>query len=60
MTTWGSIIVAILWIYFFLKNPHDFRVDRVALVLLSLLSGLVIVTASLGGTLSHGYGVGMP
>ncbi len=60
MTTWGSVLVVILWIYFFLKDPHDFRVDRLALVFLGLLSGIVIFTAYLGSTLSHGYGVGMP
>ncbi len=60
MTTLGSVLVVVLWIYFFLKNPHDFRVDRLALVFLGLLSGMVIFTAYLGDILSHGYGVGMP
>lgn len=60
ITTWGSVLVVTLWIYFFLKNPHDFRVDRLALAFLGLLAGTVIFTAYLGSILSHGYGVGMP
>lgn len=59
ITTWGSVVV-VLWVYFFLKDMHDQRVDRLALAFLGLLSGVVLFTNYLGGVLSHGYGVGMP
>jgi len=60
LTSWGSILVAFLWLYFFLKNPHDLKIDRLALAFLGLLTGIVLFTNYLGGLLSHGYGVGMP
>jgi len=58
-TTWGSLIVVITWVYLFLNNPQDKRIDRLALAFLGLLTGLVLFTGYLGGVLSFGYGVGM-
>ncbi len=60
LTAWGSLIVLILWIYLFLKDMQDHRVDYLALAFLGLLAGMVMFTSYLGGVLSHGYGVGMP
>jgi uncharacterized membrane protein len=59
LTTWGSLIVVITWVYLFLNNPQDKRIDRLALAFLGLLTGLVLFTGYLGGVLSFGYGVGM-
>ncbi|MBC8322636.1 MAG: DUF2231 domain-containing protein [Candidatus Marinimicrobia bacterium] len=60
ITTWGSAVVIISWVYFFLKDPHDIRVDRLALAFLGLLAGVVVFTGYLGGTLTFIYGVGIP
>ncbi|MFQ6678058.1 MAG: DUF2231 domain-containing protein [Fidelibacterota bacterium] len=60
LATWGSLITVLAWVYFFLNNPHDDRIDRLALAFLGLLTGFVIFTGYLGGLLSHGHGVGMP
>ncbi len=60
ITTWGSVIVILLWVYFFLKDTQDYRVDKLALAFLGLLSGVVLFTGYLGGTLTYIYGVGIP
>lgn len=60
LTAWGSIIITILWVYFFFKNMEDKRVDLLALAFLGLLSCVVLMTAYLGGTLTFIYGVGIP
>jgi hypothetical protein len=52
--------VLIFWVYFFLKNMDDRRVDYLALAFLGLLAGMVIFTSYLGGTLAFIYGVGKP
>jgi len=57
---WGSIIVLIFWVYFFLKDMDNRRVDYLALAFLGLLAGMVIFTSYLGGTLAFIYGVGKP
>jgi len=57
---WGSIIVLIFWVYFFLKDMDDRRVDYLALAFLGLLAGMVVFTSYLGGTLAFIYGVGKP
>ncbi len=59
LTTWGSLMILLIWIYFFLSNKDDKRIDWIALAFLGLLSGIVIFTGFLGGLLAHGYGVGI-
>jgi uncharacterized membrane protein len=58
LTAWGSITILILWVYFFLKDMDDHRVDILALAFLGLLTGMVMFTSYLGGTLTFIYGVG--
>ncbi len=60
ITAWGSITVLILWIYFFLNDLEDRRVDYLALAFLGLLAGIVLFNSYLGGTLTFIYGVGTP
>mgnify|MGYP000016698283 FL=1 len=60
LTAWGSITILILWVYFFLKDMDNRRVDYLALAFLGLLAGMVIFTSYLGGTLAFIYGVGKP
>jgi uncharacterized membrane protein len=59
ITTWGSILVLLVWIYLFLNNMEDRRVDYLALAFLGLLSVIVIFSSYLGGTLTFIYGVGI-
>ncbi len=59
ITTWGSILVLLFWIYLFLNNMEDRRVDYLALAFLGLLSVIVIFSSYLGGTLTFIYGVGI-
>ena len=60
ITAWGSVTLLIFWVYFFLKDMEDRRVDKLALVLLGLLSAIVIFNSYLGGTLTFIHGVGTP
>jgi uncharacterized membrane protein len=58
LTAWGSITVLIFWVYFFLKDMDDRRIDILALAFLGLLTGMVMFTGYLGGTLAWVYGIG--
>ncbi len=60
ITAWGSVALLIFWVYFFLKDMKDRRVDKLALALLGLLSAIVIFNSHLGGTLTFIHGVGTP
>ena len=60
LTSWGSLALFILWLYFFLKDREDHRVDVVALVLLGLLAVGVMITSYLGSQLVFTQGVGLP
>ncbi len=60
ITAWGSVTLLIFWVYFFLKDMEDRRVDKLALALLGLLSAIVIFNSYLGGTLTFIHGVGTP
>ena len=59
ITTWGSILVLLVWIYLFLNNMEDRRVDYLALAFLGLLSVIVIFSSYLGDTLTFIHGVGI-
>jgi len=59
ITTWGSILVLLFWIYLFLNNMEDRRVDYLALAFLGLLSVIVIFSSYLGDTLTFIHGVGI-
>ena len=59
ITTWGSILVLLFWIYLFLNNMEDRRVDYLALAFLGLLSVIVIFSSYLGDTLTFIHGVGL-
>jgi len=58
LTAWGSIALLIFWVYFYLKNMDDRRIDFLALAFLGLLAGMVMFTSYLGGTLTFIYGIG--
>lgn len=62
VTVWGTLIVFFGWLWLFLKNPVDRRLDVAALLCLLLLSIAVGITGYLGGemVMTHGVGVGLP
>jgi len=59
ITAWGSLALLIFWIYLFLNNMEDKRVDVFALACLGLLSAIILFTSYLGGTLTFIHGVGI-
>jgi uncharacterized membrane protein len=60
LTSWGGLALFILWLYFFLKDRENRRVDVVALALLGLLAVGVMITSYLGSQLVFTQGVGLP
>ncbi len=60
LTSWGGLALFILWLYFFLRDREDRRLEVVALVLLGLLVLGVVRTSYLGSQLVFTYGVGLP
>ena len=59
VTTWGSLVIFLLWLYLFIKYMEDTRIDNLALAFLGLLSLSVIVTSYLGGTLVYIHSLGI-
>ena len=59
VTVWGTIIIFFGWLWLFLKNPVDHRMDVAALLFLILLSIAVGITGYLGGELVMTHGVGV-
>lgn len=60
LTSWGSLALFILWLYFFLKDREDRRVDVAALILLGILAASVLRTSYLGSQLVFMHGIGLP
>ena len=53
MTTWGLILLSIIWIFITLKNKANTNVQKLMLAFLTLLFISVTITGYLGGQLVH-------
>tara|TARA_B100001540_G_scaffold213674_1_gene188535 strand:- start:1188 stop:1625 length:438 start_codon:yes stop_codon:yes gene_type:complete len=60
IVTWSSIILFTCWIYLFLKNKNDKRVNQLILAFILLLFIMVILSGYTGGQLVYIHGVGTP
>lgn len=53
MTTWGTIILTLVWVWITLKGKADQKVQRLFLAFLTLIVISVSITGYLGGELVH-------
>ena len=58
--TWSSLVLFILWIYFFSRKMENKQIDYLAFAFLGLLSAIALTTGYLGTQLVYVHGVGTP
>jgi uncharacterized membrane protein len=58
--TWSSLVLFILWIYFFSRKMENKQIDYLAFAFLGLLSAIALTTGYLGTQLVYIHGVGTP
>ena len=58
--TWSSLVLFILWIYFFFRKMENKQIDYLAFAFLGLLSVMALTIGYLGTQLVYVHGVGTP
>jgi len=58
--TWSSLVLFILWIYFFSRKMENKQIDYLASAFLGLLSVMALTIGYLGTQLVYVHGVGTP
>lgn len=60
IVVWGSILLFIGWLFLYLKNQVNNKVNHLAFAFLLLLFVIVIISGYTGGYLVYIHGVGTP
>ena len=60
IVVWGSILLFINWLFLYLKNQVDNKVNQLAFAFLLLLFFVVLISGYTGGLLVYIHGVGTP
>jgi uncharacterized membrane protein len=58
--SWSSLVLFILWIYFFFRKMENKQIDYLASAFLGLLSVMALTIGYLGTQLVYVHGVGTP